>query len=125
MPEKKKLPAFLEVARRFYGSAFGSGRRKEIAQAMAEWGELSPAEQRFATAHLLYLNTEALAAVLRALSRVGGTLDDVADGLDQVLDRAEEPEAPDDGEPDAEEGGEAPAEGELIVDRAVVDAVPT
>jgi hypothetical protein len=83
MSEKKKVPAFLEVARRFYGSAFGSGKRQEIAASMAEWNEMSPAEQRFAIAHLAYLNLEAQAAVLRALGRLEVAVEDVAFDLDE------------------------------------------
>jgi hypothetical protein len=99
MSEKKKVPAFLEVARRFYGSAFGSGKRQEIAASMAEWNEMSPAEQRFAVAHLAYLNLEAQAAVLRALGRVEAAVEDVADGVESAREAedgpvAEEPEAP-------------------------------
>jgi hypothetical protein len=136
MSEKKKVPSFLEVARRFYGGAFGRSKRQEVSASMADWGEMSPAEQRFATAHLLYLNLEAQGAVLRALGRVGGALDEVADGLDQVLERGEEPAEPGDGDDEEEtfdaepedstpdrggvtEGGD---EGELIVDGEPVDA---
>jgi hypothetical protein len=108
MSEKKKVPAFLDVARRFYGSAFGSGKRQEIAASMAEWNEMSPAEQRFAIAHLAYLNLEAQAAVLRALGRVEAAVEDVADGVESARE-AEDPVADEPAAPVDAPAGEASA----------------
>ena len=90
MPKKTdraaKSPAFLEAARVFYADAFEHRRKKDLAEAMAEWADMDEGEQSFAVAHLLYLNLKAQADTLRVLADVRDLLDEVADGVDQALD---------------------------------------
>ena len=91
MPKKTddrtpKTPLFLETARAFYADAFEHRRKKDLASAMEEWADLHEAEQSFAVAHLLFLNLTAQADPLRVLVDLRELLDEVADGVDQVLD---------------------------------------
>ena len=110
----RKAPAFLATARTLYADAFEHRRKKDLAVAMAEWGEMDEAEQGFAVAHLLYLNLKAQAETLRVLEDVRELLDEVADGLDQALDE--------DDEPNDEPTGETPSESDPGGVRLVDDA---
>lgn len=102
---ERKAPAFLEAARAFYGAAFGARTRKDLAEAMAEWGELSEEEQSFADAHLLYLNLLAQGAVVRLLDDARGLLDEVAEELHEAMEAGAEP-VPARGEPGEEDDDE-------------------
>jgi hypothetical protein len=116
MPSKK-TPNFLELARTFYGEAFEAKTQRELAQAMAEWEEMEPGEQSFATAHLLYLNLQAQAQTLLLLGHVRDLLDELAEALTAaLLANLEEPkseEPPFDEEPD-----------ETLPEPMVIDAEP-
>jgi hypothetical protein len=118
MPKKNdrtpKHPAFLEAARAFYADAFEHRRTKDLAAAMEEWGEMEESEQSFAVAHLLYLNLQAQADALRVLVDVRDVLDEVADGVDQALEAAEE----EPGEDDREDEAEVDEPGGFTVDHA-------
>jgi hypothetical protein len=84
----KKKPVFLQAAEAFYGAAFDHRSRRELAQAMREWGRLDDSEQRFAVAHLLFLNLQAQGEVVRVLGAVRRTAEEIAEGVDQALDGA-------------------------------------
>jgi hypothetical protein len=90
----KKKPVFLQAADAFYGAAFDHRSRRELAQAMREWGRLDDSEQRFAVAHLLFLNLQAQGEVVRVLGAVRRTAEDIAEGVDQALDAGDEPREP-------------------------------
>ena len=77
-----KTPAFLDAARTFYAEAFEHRRKRDLAASMVEWADLDPAEQRFAVAHLLYLNLHAQAAQVRALRQLRELLGDLVDVVD-------------------------------------------
>jgi hypothetical protein len=104
MPTKKS-PNFLELAHAFYGEAFGAKTQRELAEAMAEWEEMEPGEQSFATAHLLYLQLQAQAQTQQLLGHVRSLLDELAEALTAALlanleDQKDEDPQPFDDEPD-------------------------
>ena len=117
MPKKTdrtpKSPAFLEAARVFYADAFEHRRKKDLADAMEEWADMDEGEQSFAVAHLLYLNLKAQADTLRVLGDVRDLLDEVADGVDQALDAAEDddPEEDDHATPALDDAGDSVPDG--------------
>ena len=75
-------PTFLAAARSFYGQAFGSRRKAEVAEAMADWSELTEDEQSFALAHLHYLDLVAQAGTQRLLVQVRDLLEEIAETLE-------------------------------------------
>ena len=84
-------PAFLSTAQSFYGDAFGARRRKDLADAIADWSELTEEEQSFALAHLQYLNLVAQAGTQRLLARVGALLEELVEGVNDALDEVPPP----------------------------------
>ena len=116
----RKAPVFLATARTLYADAFEHRRKKDVAAAMDEWGELDEGEQGFTIAHLLFLNLKAQAETLRVLEDVRELLDEVADGLDQALDEDDERED----EPAGEAHGHSDPDGFRVEDAPVVDAAP-
>lgn len=78
---KKSVPAFFQQARTFYADAFEHRRKADLADAMAEWGELDDAEQSFALAHLAYLQLEAQAGTQQLLTHIRGLLDELAEAF--------------------------------------------
>ena len=77
-------PGFLEVARGVYADAFASASRPDLEDAVGEWSDLTPAEQGFATAHLLYLSIEAQAATQSLLEDVRDALEDLQVNAEQA-----------------------------------------
>ena len=98
---KTFTPAWMRSARAWYGSAFEPKKKGDLAEAMADWTEMDPAERGFVLAHLQYLGlqaqlgTQKMLRELRALFEEVG--DEVIEALDGVVD-AVEPE----GEAEAE-----------------------
>lgn len=82
----RRQPAWMEAARQFYGSAFEVKDPAELSSAMHDFTDLSDAEQRFALAHLLYLNLQAQAQGTRLLRELRDTLDEVADDVHDCVD---------------------------------------
>jgi len=107
--DKKRAPAFLTTARRFYGEAFGSRTRREYLESLADWAELSEDDQTFTLAHLQYLNLLAQARTQGLLVQVRDLLDEVAEGVGDVLDPEDED---DDGEDDDQHQGSEAFEGD-------------
>ena len=106
MPKTKpKNPAFLDTARAFYADAIDHHRKKDIVHAIEAWSEMDSGEQSYAVAHLLYLNVQAQAATLRVLTDVRDLLDEVADGVDQVIDASGADDPPE------RDAGDAPGSG--------------
>lgn len=97
---KKTVPPFLAQARGFYAEAFAHRRKSELAEAMAEWGELDESEQSFAIAHLAFLHLEAQAVTQQLLVNVRDLLDELAEAftvaIEASLAQEEEDLAPED-----------------------------
>lgn len=85
-PRPEATPSFLSVAKAFYGPAFSPRRKSELAEAMADWAELTPDEQSFAIAHLHYLNLVAQAGTQRLLADVRELLEELVENVDDALD---------------------------------------
>lgn len=85
-PRPDATPSFLSVAKAFYGPAFSPRRKSELAEAMADWAELTPDEQSFAIAHLHYLNLVAQAGTQRLLADLRELLEELVENVDDALD---------------------------------------
>ena len=85
-PRPDATPSFLSAAKAFYGPAFSPRRKSELAEAMADWAELTPDEQSFAIAHLHYLNLVAQAGTQRLLADVRELLEELVENVDDALD---------------------------------------
>ena len=85
-PRPDATSSFLSVAKAFYGPAFSPRRKSELAEAMADWAELTPDEQSFAMAHLHYLNLVAQAGTQRLLADVRELLEELVENVDDALD---------------------------------------
>ena len=109
-PRSRKEPGFLQLAHRFYGEAFDVKRLRQLSEAMADWSELSGDEQSFTVAHLHYLNLRAQAQTQKLLVQVRDLLDEVAEGLGDVLDPEDDDE---DQEQEQEQDGEITLDDEL------------
>ena len=113
-PRPDATSSFLSVAKAFYGPAFSPRRKSELAEAMADWAELTPDEQSFAIAHLHYLNLVAQAGTQRLLADVRELLEELVENVDDALDdlpgldedepatMVDEPEEPEDKSTDDE-----------------------
>lgn len=115
-PSADKLPAFLTLANRFYDPAFGATNARDLGAAMREWADLSADEQRFAQAHLAFLNLHAqhrtqrlLQALLEEFREGVGVLAQLGGGVGDGEVAAEAAEEPvvrlDDGEEEATSQG--------------------
>lgn len=92
-PRHDTTPAFLAIAKAFYGPAFEPRRKAELAEAMADWADLTPDEQSFAMAHLQYLNLVAASGTHALLADIRDLLEELAESVDDALDAEEdEPE---------------------------------
>ena len=113
---KNRPLSIFEQARRFYGQAFDANNPRDLADSMADWGELGAAERTFTLSHLLYLNLMSQAGVQALLHQLLVTVEDVADDLDEGEgeledDLEDEPDSEPEGEPedeDLEEEAEQP-----------------
>lgn len=91
-----------QVARELYGAAFEPKSRTKVGEAMADWAELSEAEQSFTLGHLLYLNLYAQASTLNVLREIRDAVQAVDDAVQTLADDTGD-EAGDDEEPPADE----------------------
>jgi hypothetical protein len=101
-----KEPRFLLIARRFYGEAFDARKARELSAAMADWSELTEDEQAFTVAHLHYLGLLAQARTQKLLVQVRYLLDEVAEGLGDVLDPEDDDDEPEPGDLEDQDGFE-------------------
>jgi len=85
-----------DAARAFYAEAFEPKKRRELAESLADWSEMTEDEQSFTTAHLLYLNLQAQAVGHRLIAQVRDLLDEVAEGLTTAIEASLTPEPPPD-----------------------------
>ena len=60
-------PAWLRNARSLYGAAFEPRKKGELAEAMADWAEMSEEERSFVAVHLQYLGLQAHHATQKLL----------------------------------------------------------
>ena len=88
---KNKTISVFEQAHRFYGQAFEVTSTRELADSMAEWADLAPAERTFTLTHLLYLNMMAQAGTHLLLRKVWDAVEDLADELEDQADDDREP----------------------------------
>ena len=84
--KRRTEPAFLATARAFYGDAFGTRRRKDLAAAIEDWSDLSDEEQTFAQAHLAWLDLVAQAGTQRLLVQVRDLLEEMVEAMQEALD---------------------------------------
>lgn len=97
MPSKSPIA----TAHALYGPAFEHKSKKDVAESMAEWAEMTEEERGYVAAHLTYLNVVAQAHTQRQLGRIANLLDELVDaaaglaggdeeepgpGADQVID---------------------------------------
>jgi hypothetical protein len=104
---KNKPLSIFEQARRFYGQAFDASTPRDLADSMADWGELGAAERTFTLSHLLYLNLMSQAGVQALLHQLLVTVEDVADDLDEGAGEHEDDDLEDEHEPEPEPEPEA------------------
>jgi len=97
---KNKPLSIFEQARRFYGQAFDASTPRDLADSMADWGELGAAERTFTLSHLLYLNLMSQAGVQALLHQLLVTVEDVADDLDDGEGEHEDDDLEDEPEPE-------------------------
>jgi hypothetical protein len=99
-----RSPAWLAVARGFYGSAFETSGQAELAEAMTDWTEMSEAERGFVQTHLLYLGLLAQRGTQRMLAQLRQTLGELGDEALELLEAAlEDEEEPEDVDEDEDE----------------------
>ena len=143
---KSKSVTVFEQAHHFYGQAFEVTSTRGLADSMAEWADLAPAERTFTMSHLLYLNLMAQAGTHLLLRKVWESIEDLVDELeDQADDRGDgddEPDADDleddddddqgdDGdddepeEPDLDDDGRDPADDTAVPPGVTIPAVVT
>lgn len=75
-----------DLARKFYGWAFEARRQKAFSAAVKEWADFTEGEQRFAVAHLHYLNLEAQSVTQQLLFRIGRQLRMTDDAVQAMAD---------------------------------------
>ena len=109
---KNKSVSVFEQAHRFYGQAFEVTSTRELADSMAEWGDLAPPERTFTLTHLLYLNLMAQAGTHLLLRKVWDAVEELADEMEDLPGRGGE------GDDEDEEDESDPVE---VVDEREVD----
>ena len=87
-----RIPSWLVAARSFYGQAFEPKRRDDLAEAMADWTEMSEAERSFVLAHLQYLGLLAERHTQRMLARLQAELARFGDDVVEALEAEDEPD---------------------------------
>ncbi len=87
---KNKTVSVFEQAHRFYGEAFEVTSSHDMADAMAEWGDLAPSERTFTLTHLLYLNLMAQAGTHLLLRKVWDAVEELADEMEDQAARGGE-----------------------------------
>jgi len=87
---KNKTVSVFEQAHRFYGEAFEVTNPNDMADSMAEWGDLAPSERTFTLTHLLYLNLMAQAGTHLLLRKVWQVAEELADEMEDRDDRGGE-----------------------------------
>jgi len=103
-------PTWLKAARTYYGGAFETNKKEELAEAMADWCEMDPDERGFVLAHLQYLNLLAERGTQRLLMELRAMLEEVGDELIDVVEAAAEELGEEEEEPeldDEDDGVEA------------------
>ena len=119
---KNKTVSVFEQAHRFYGQAFEVTSTRELADSMAEWGDLAPPERTFTLTHLLYLNLMAQAGTHLLLRKVWETVEDLADEMEDQGGRGGDDDYEDEeGEGDDDDGD---GDGQEVDDLEEDDGTP-
>ena len=116
---KNNSISVFEQAHRFYGQPFEVTSSRELADSMAEWADLAPAERTFTLTHLLYLNLMAQAGTHLLLRKVWDAVEDLADELEDQADDDRDDDRDDDGHDDdgePDDDGDEPQEDDLEED---------
>lgn len=96
-PRPDTTPTWLKAARTYYGGAFETNKKEDLAESMADWCEMDPDERGFVLAHLQYLNLLAQRGTQRLLAELKAMLEEIGDELIEVVEAAAE-ELGDEGE---------------------------
>ena len=83
-PRHDQSSHFMSTAKMFYNDAFGSSKPSDLAESMADWGELNADEQSFTVAHLHYLGLLAQAGTQRLLRQMVALLEGIEEGVDEL-----------------------------------------
>ena len=118
---KNKSVSVFEQAHRFYGEAFEVTSSHDMADAMAEWGDLAPSERTFTLTHLLYLNLMAQAGTHLLLRKVWDAVEELADEMEDQGEHRGDGDHEDD-EDEEGEGDPVDVEGEQEEEDLETDA---
>ena len=100
---KTFTPAWMRSARAWYGSAFEPKKKGDLAEAMADWTEMDPAERGFVLAHLQYLGLQAQLGTQKMLRELRALFEEVGDEVIEALEGlADAVEPEEEGEPDTD-----------------------
>jgi hypothetical protein len=124
---KTFTPAWMRSARAWYGSAFEPKKKGDLAEAMADWSEMDPAERGFVLAHLQYLGLQAQLGNQKMLRELRALFEEVGDEVIEAIEVAMEEQAGVE-EEDADEDAEGPELSgphlELVDDGGEVEGEP-
>jgi hypothetical protein len=87
-PRPDTTPTWLKAARTYYGGAFETNKKEDLAESMADWCEMDPDERGFVLAHLQYLNLLAQRGTQRLLAELKAMLEEIGDELIEVVEAA-------------------------------------
>ena len=83
---KTFTPAWMRSARAWYGSAFEPKKKGDLAEAMADWTEMDPAERGFVLAHLQYLGLQAQLGTQKMLRELRVLFEEVGDEVIEAIE---------------------------------------
>ncbi len=86
-------PAWMRTARAWYGPAFEAGKKSELAEAMADWTEMTEEERSFVLAHLNYLGLLAQLGTQKLLRELRALFEEVGDEVIEAIEASMEAEA--------------------------------
>ena len=81
-------PSWLKAARTYYGDAFETKKKTDLAAAMADWCDMDPDERGFVLAHLQYLNLLAQRDTHRLLQELRASVEVIGDDLIEAVEHA-------------------------------------
>ncbi len=81
-------PSWLKAARTYYGDAFETKKKTDLAAAMADWCDMDPDERGFVLAHLQYLNLLAQRDTHRLLLELRASVEVIGDEVIEAVELA-------------------------------------
>jgi len=81
-------PTWLKAARTYYGDAFETKKKTDLAAAMADWCDMDPDERGFVLAHLQYLNLLAQRDTHRLLQELRASVEVIGDEVIEAVELA-------------------------------------